>query len=148
MKLAHRLLLGAVLVVSVLIVLLVLLSGVRLRRQLEELEIAQLTREARLVERDWTPAVDPDALAASAGEATGHRVTLVDHGGHVIGDSEFRGEARARLENHSGRPEVMAAIRDSIGSADRRSPSAGDNELYVAVKSPLGVTRVSVSTAS
>jgi two-component system, OmpR family, phosphate regulon sensor histidine kinase PhoR len=147
-KLAHRLLAGAVLVVTVLIVLLVVLSGVRLRRQLEELEVAHLTREARLIAREWTPTVDPDALAASAGAAIGHRVTLIDHDGKVIGDSEFRGESRTRLENHSTRPEVIAALRDSVGSADRASPSAGDNELYVAIKSPYGVTRVSVSTAS
>lgn len=148
MKLAHRLLAGAVLVVTVLIVLLVLLSGVRLRHQLEELEVAQLTREARLIAREWTATVDADALAASAGQAIGHRVTLIDHDGMVIGDSEFRGEARTRLENHSTRPEVIAALRDSVGSADRTSPSAGDNELYVALKSQYGVTRVSISTAS
>ena len=139
---------GAVLVVTVLIALLVLLSGVRLRRQLEELEVAQLTREAKLIAREWTPTVDPDVLAASAGAAIGHRVTLIDHDGRVIGDSEFRGDARTRLENHSGRPEVIAALRDSVGSADRPSPSAGDNELYVAIKSAYGVTRVSISTAS
>jgi two-component system, OmpR family, phosphate regulon sensor histidine kinase PhoR len=148
MKLSHRLLAGAVLVVTVLIVLLVLLSGARLRRQLEELEVAQLTREARLIAREWTPTTDADALAASAGAAIGHRVTLIDHTGKVIGDSEFRGASRERLENHSRRPEVIAALRDSVGSADRQSPSAGDKELYVAVRSPLGVVRVSISTAS
>jgi len=147
-RLAHRLLLGVVLVVTVLIVLLVALSGVRLRHQLEELEVAQLTREAKLVARDWTAAVDPDALAASAGVAIGHRVTLIDHQGLVVGDSEFRGESKNRLENHSTRPEVIAALRDSVGSADRTSPSAGDHELYVAVRSELGVTRVSISTST
>ncbi|HMA02314.1 MAG: sensor histidine kinase [Gemmatimonas sp.] len=148
MRLAHRLLLGVVLVVTVLVVLLVALSGVRLRHQLEELEVAQLTREAKLVARDWTAAVDPDALAASAGAAIGHRVTLIDHEGRVVGDSEFRGESKNRLENHSTRPEVIAALRDSVGSADRTSPSAGDHELYVAVRSALGVTRVSISTST
>ncbi|MBA2683282.1 MAG: HAMP domain-containing protein [Gemmatimonadaceae bacterium] len=148
MKLAHRLLAGAVLVVTVLIVLLVLLSGVRLRRQLEELEVAHLTREARLIAREWTTSVDPDALATGAGAAIGHRVTLIDHSGRVIGDSEFRGEARTRLENHSTRPEVIAALRDSVGTSNRTSPSAGDNELYVAVRSQFGITRVSISTAS
>ncbi len=148
MKLAHRLLLGAVLVVTVLIALLVLLSGVRLRQQLEELEVARLTSEARLIAREWTPTVDPDALASSAGASIGHRVTLIDHEGRVIGDSEFHGESRSRLENHRTRPEVVAALRDSVGTADRASPSAGDHELYVAIRSQYGVTRVSVSTAS
>ncbi|MGH7622569.1 MAG: sensor histidine kinase, partial [Gemmatimonadaceae bacterium] len=75
-------------------------------------------------------------------------MTLIDSTGHVIGDSDFHGDARERLQNHSTRPEVVAALRDGVGSADRRSPSAGDNELYVAVKSKYGVTRVSISTAS
>ena len=148
MRLSHRLLLGAVLVVTVLIVVLVALSGVRMSRQLEDLQIAQLTREARLIAREWTPTVDADALATDAGAAIGHRVTLIDSTGHVIGDSEFHGDARERLENHRTRPEVIAAVRDGVGSADRRSPSAGDNELYVAVRSRYGVTRVSISTAS
>lgn len=148
MRLAHRLLLGAVLVVTVLIIVLVALSSVRMSRRLEDLEIAQLTEEARLISREWTSTVDADALAASSGAAIGHRVTLIDSTGHVIGDSEFRGAARERLENHSTRPEVVAAVRNGVGSADRRSPSAGDNELYVAVRSPYGVTRVSISTAS
>lgn len=148
MRLSHRLLLGAVLVVTVLIVVLVALSGVRMSRQLEDLQIARLTREARLIAREWTPTVDADALATDAGAAIGHRVTLIDSTGHVIGDSEFHGDARERLENHRTRPEVIAAVRDGVGSADRRSPSAGDNELYVAVRSRYGVTRVSISTAS
>ncbi len=147
MRLAQRLLLGSVLVVTVLIALLVVLSSVRLRRQLEQLEIIQLTSEARLVAREWTPAVDPDALAAATGAVTGHRVTLIDTSGVVIGDSEFRGNTRQRLENHRTRPEVVAAMRDDVGSANRPSASAGDNEIYVAVKSPYGVTRVSISTA-
>jgi len=148
MKLAHRLLLGAVLVVTVLIIVLVALSSVRMSRRLEDLEIAQLTEESRLIAREWTSTTDADALAASAGAAIGHRVTLIDSTGRVIGDSEFRGTAREHLENHSTRPEVIAAVRDGVGSADRRSPSAGDKELYVAVRSPFGVTRVSISTAS
>jgi two-component system, OmpR family, phosphate regulon sensor histidine kinase PhoR len=147
-RLAQRLLLGALLVVAVLIAVLVALSGVQLRRQLEELEIGQLTREARLIARQWTPAVDPDALAAESGAATGHRVTLIDSTGGVIGDSEFRGAARQQLENHRTRPEVIAAMRGGVGSSNRASPSAGDNELYVAVPAPRGVARVSISTAS
>ena len=73
MRLAHRLLLGAVLVVTVLIVLLVLLSGVRLRHQLEELEVAQLTREARLVARDWTAA----AAASASGSVIASRSSII-----------------------------------------------------------------------
>ena len=83
--------------------------------------MAQLTREARLVARDWTAAVDPDALAAAAGAAIGHRVTLIDHRGVVVGDSEFRGEARA-APRESQRPPR------GDGSAARRCRKCGSHE--------------------
>ena len=87
MRLAQRLLVGSALVVTVLVLLVVVLSGERLRMQLEQLEVAQLTREARLVAAQWTSASDADALADAAGAALGHRVTLIDPSGRVIGDS-------------------------------------------------------------
>jgi fructoselysine-6-P-deglycase FrlB-like protein len=68
-KLAQRLLVGSALVVTVLVLLVVLLSGERLRKQLEQLEVAQLAREARLVAMQWTSAADADALADAAGAA-------------------------------------------------------------------------------
>ncbi|HJU66431.1 MAG TPA: ATP-binding protein [Gemmatimonadaceae bacterium] len=147
MRLAQRLLLGSALVISVLVVLVVALSGQRLRRQLVELTAGQLRREATLIALDWRPGVNADSLADATGQALGHRVTLIDSTGRVAGDSEFDGEALARLEDHGGRPEVIAAMRDSLGIADRRSSSAGDVELYTAVRSPLGVARVSLGTA-
>ncbi|HJR62149.1 MAG TPA: ATP-binding protein [Gemmatimonadaceae bacterium] len=146
MRLAQRLLLGSALVISVLVVLVVALSGQRLRGQLVELTVGQLRREASLIALEWRPGVDADSLADVAGRALGHRVTLIDPTGRVLGDSEFDGDALARLENHGHRPEVIAAMRDSVGVADRRSPSAGDLELYTAVRAPLGVARVSLST--
>ena len=60
MKLAQRLLLGAVLIVSVLIVVAVTLSGQRLRTQLQQLTTTQLATEARLVAHMWRPDVDVD----------------------------------------------------------------------------------------
>jgi signal transduction histidine kinase len=81
-----------------------------------------------------------------AGAALGHRVTLIDRSGHVIGDSEFDEPALDRLENHAARPEVRAAERGRMGTARRLSKSAGNEELYVAVPAPLGVARVSVPT--
>ena len=80
------------------------------------------------------PAADADAFADAAGAALGHRVTLIDPTGRVIGDSEFDEPALGQLENHSARPEVRAA--------------AGDEELYVAVPAPRGVARVSIGTRS
>jgi signal transduction histidine kinase len=74
------------------------------------------------------------------------RVTLIDSSGVVVGDSEFDGDDLAHLQNHSTRPEVVEARRTGLGWSMRPSASAGDDEMYLAVKHPLGVVRVSVPT--
>ena len=147
MKLTQRLLLGALGVVGVLVVLMSVAVDRKLGDRLTE-ETTRLASEARLVAAQWTRAVDADALANRLGAVTGHRVTLVDSSGRVIGDSEFDRPGLDRLENHNGRPEVMAARAGNVGSSLRHSPSAGDEELYVAVRAPLGVARVSLTTKS
>jgi len=105
-----------------------------------------LAGEARLMAIQWKPGVNADSLADAAGVATGHRITLIDSTGHVVGDSEFDGPALQGLENHSRRPEVVAARGSGMGSSLRVSPSTGDEQLYVAVRAPPGFARVSVST--
>ncbi|HKV49997.1 MAG TPA: ATP-binding protein [Gemmatimonadaceae bacterium] len=149
MRLARRLFAGFALVITVLAILVVAISGQRLARELTARETDQLTREAQLVATEWAqlPNADAEALAHSAGEALGHRVTLIAADGRVIGDSEFADDALPHLENHETRPEVVAAHATGTGVATRASPSRGDTELYVAVRSSLGVARVSVSTA-
>jgi len=146
-KLAERLLLGSFVVVSVLVIVVVVLSGQRLGGDLRRNTADQLQREAQLVAASWRPGVDSDSLANVSGRALGHRVTLIDSTGRVIGDSEFDGPALAQLENHSTRPEVVAARDSGAGSADRISKSAGDEELYVAVRAARGIARVSQRTA-
>jgi signal transduction histidine kinase len=73
-------------------------------------------------------------------------VTLLDPSGREIGDSEVDGPAPARPRNQAPRPEVAAAARRGTGWAIRTNPATGDEELYVAVRAPLGMTRVSTST--
>jgi two-component system, OmpR family, phosphate regulon sensor histidine kinase PhoR len=108
-----------------------------------------LAGEAKLVATEWRPDVDPDSLADQAGVATGHRITLIDSTGHVVGDSEFDGPALQALENHATRPEVVAARQTGLGSVRRMSPSTGEERLYVAVKAPRsGTARVSVTTSA
>ncbi|MEP7344532.1 MAG: ATP-binding protein, partial [Gemmatimonadaceae bacterium] len=79
--------------------------------------------------------------------ALSRRVTLIARDGTVLGDSEFDDDALGRLENHSNRPEVVAALANGEGTSQRVSASAGDPELYAAVRTPLGVARVSSTTA-
>lgn len=144
MKLVQRLLLGVIVVIAVLVAVLAVLSGRRLGQELEHLEIDQLTREARFVATQWTASADASALAHTAGTALGHRVTLIASDGKVLGDSEFEGDALAGLQNHSGRPEVIEAMHGAVGVSQRESPSIGDQRIYVAVRAPLGVARVSI----
>ena len=148
MRLAQRLLLGAVLIVSVVMIVAVGLSGQRLSSQLHQLTTSQLAREARLIALEWRPGVDADALADSAGIRLGHRVTLVDSSGKVLGDSEFGGASLDALQNHNNRPEIVQARAEGTGSSKRISPSEGDEELYVAVRANgARIARVSIGTA-
>lgn len=146
MRLASRLLTGALIVVMALVAALVLIAGGRLRDRLVEEKTGELSRDARIVAKQWHAGIDADSLAQTDGDALGYRVTLIDTTGLVVGDAEFGSEARHRLENHATRPEIVAARLTGIGSARRQSASAGDEELYVAVRHPLGYVRVSITT--
>ena len=146
MTLARRLLAGTLAVVLTLLTVVVLIAGARLRTRLVDEKIDELRRDASIVATAWGPGTDADELAHRAGRSLGYRVTLVDTTGLVVGDAEFSPEARRRLENHATRPEVVAARRDGTGSARRRSASAGDEELYVAIRHTLGFVRVSITT--
>ena len=133
--------------VLVLVTAIVAIAGSRLSNRLAVETQRELEREARIVATEWRAGLDADSLANAAGTALGRRVTLIRADGVVIGDSEFDGEDLHHLQNHSTRPEVIAAKRDGVGTSMRPSASAGDHEIYLAVKHPLGVVRVSVSTA-
>ena len=146
MKLAHRLLLQSLAVVAVMVVSVVLIIDNQLHSSITDQTIQDLAGEARFLATQWKASVDPDSLADAAGDATGRRVTLIDSTGHVVGDSEFDGPALLGLENHSHRPEIVAAQATGIGSIRRMSPSTGEEQLYVAVRAPRGTARVSVTT--
>jgi two-component system, OmpR family, phosphate regulon sensor histidine kinase PhoR len=146
-KLAERLLAGSLIIVSVLVLAIVAIAGGRLRARLAAEQRDELLRDARLVASQWRAGADADALADTAGRALDYRVTLIGADGTVLGDSQFDGAELRRLENHAERPEVVAARSGAVGSATRFSPSAGDEELYVAVRQdPLGYVRVSIGT--
>ena len=147
MRLTTRLLTGLVLGVAVLIAAVVFILDRRLYVRVAEEQVTALSREARLLALQWTAPALADSLADAAGRVSGHRVTLIGPDGRVLGDSEFDGAALAALENHGDRPEVRAALDGNTGLARRVSASAGDEELYVAVRTPLGLARVSVKTA-
>jgi signal transduction histidine kinase len=145
-RLTTRLLLGLVLGVSLLLAAVIAVLDRRLYARIGEEQVAQLQSESRLLAAQWTNPADADAIADAAGRATGHRVTLIDTAGVVLGDSEFDKVGIRQLQNHLTRPEVRDALASGSGQARRVSAAAGDEELYVAVRMPLGVSRVSVKT--
>jgi len=145
-RLAHRLLLYGFTIVGVLVIAVVLILDHRLQARVVEETLDGLAREARLVATQWRDPAIADSLADVAGGALGHRVTLIDQNGVVLGDSEFDGDALRALDNHGSRPEVALARSTPAGAARRVSQSAGDEQFYVAVSAPLGVARVSLPT--
>ncbi|GAC1478849.1 MAG: phosphate regulon sensor histidine kinase PhoR [Gemmatimonadaceae bacterium] len=104
--------------------------------------------QATLIADRWTAGTDPVVLARDLGRSLGQRVTLIDPGGHVVGDSDIEEQALPRLESYAARPEIIEARRGGAGSARRAGPSPGEQELHVAVRAPLGFARVSIPTRS
>jgi signal transduction histidine kinase len=148
-RLTNRVLLGALAVVGVHVLVMIYLVDRQLGSRLHDEAVAGLAREAHVVAVHWTAGADPFTLAHTDGRALGHRVTLIRPDGVVVGDADFDREGMKLLENHSARPEVVAANGESsIGVATRPSPSDRDDQLYVAIRAPLGVARVSMPLVS
>ncbi|HVE78116.1 MAG TPA: ATP-binding protein [Gemmatimonadaceae bacterium] len=133
MRLDRRLLLSSLVVVGVLATLFIAIANRRLSSGAARVLRDELAREGRMVAAQWTPSTPADALADRAGAALGHRVTLVDRGGRVVGDSDFDPAALARLEPYDVRPEVAAALADQAG---RAHPAPGRGGTAVAVAAP------------
>jgi len=89
---------------------------------------------------------DDDALddeADAIGQRIGARVTLIAADGRVLGDSERDGAELAAMENHSRRPEVLAALAAGAGVSTRHSSTIDTDMMYVAV--PVGAHRSRVA---
>jgi two-component system phosphate regulon sensor histidine kinase PhoR len=147
-RLAQRLLVGSLVVVSVILILVVALSERGLRAGLLGTTTERMVADARLLATLWRPRIDADSLADASAAALGLRVTLIDSTGRVVGDSDFDDAALARLENHWTRPEIVAARTRGTGTDVRVSTSVGEEALYFAVQTPLGFARVAISTAA
>ena len=87
-----------------------------------------------------------DGLAKQLGTDINARVTIIAADGTVLGDSE---EDPATMENHSTRPEVIAALASGYGEIVRYSTTLNEQMMYVAVSikdnnQVLGVARVAL----
>lgn len=93
---------------------------------------------------------DPDMFEAWANEVfseSGLRVSLIGADGSVLVDSHTDPTV---LQNHSTRPEVVAALAGEVGISSRRSESTGFDQHYLALPIDKNgyVLRVSVSDAA
>ncbi|MBI3540422.1 MAG: HAMP domain-containing protein [Candidatus Eisenbacteria bacterium] len=140
LSLRGRLFVTAALVVAVAIALVTVLAGRLERGWIVAQHEATLERTARQVALRLAaeqPA-DPEAFAAAMGALIGLRVTLIDATGHVLGDSDVPPARLATLDNHAGRPEVLAVRGGGVGRALRHSRTLDVDLLYVAVPAPAG----------
>lgn len=63
-------------------------------------------------------------------DATAFRTTLIRSDGQVLADSHSDPDV---MEDHSTRPEVLAALRGEVGTSRRVSASTGFEQLYLAL---------------
>jgi two-component system phosphate regulon sensor histidine kinase PhoR len=95
-----------------------------------------LVEDAARAERDLDRA-RWDALADQLGPRAHGRVTFIDAGGAVIGDSEVSLAGLAQVENHRERPEVAAALAGGAQSSTRYSATIHQRLMYAAIPMTL-----------
>jgi two-component system phosphate regulon sensor histidine kinase PhoR len=86
-----------------------------------------------------TPHESLQQIAAQTSQVAGTRITIIDSGGRVLADTEANPDT---MENHSRRPEFIAALQGQVGSSTRLSKTIGVELLYVAVPIPGGAVRM------
>ncbi|MGW8249925.1 MAG: ATP-binding protein [Anaerolineales bacterium] len=140
------------------VLILVVMSGVGVylssyvrQAYLNNLEL-QLSSQARLLSGVLADLLvenpDPQSLDRTVQEWAGQigsRITIISPDGTVIGESH---EDRTTMENHSNRPEIVAALEQGFGSGTRFSRTAGFETFYLAVPvlrngEPIAVVRLS-----
>jgi len=112
--------------------------SVSVTRQMDQRIERSLVSETRLAaellsHHQATSEAAIDDEADRIGRQIEARVTLIAAGGRVVGDSAVPRHALGGLENHAGRPEVVAARAHGLGLARRYSHTLGTDMLYVAV---------------
>jgi len=130
------------LLLAALILILLTLGGaaILLTRYTADRELLHARRELEGMVRvlaPQLPRVEPAALAdwaKRAEELTNARVTVIDHGGRVLADSEHD---PSTMENHAGRPEVADAVAGRTGSSVRHSATLDIDFCYLAAPAAL-----------
>lgn len=105
------------------------------RQALKQIEESLHTRALFVLEilRDHPPggAQAQEQRFAELGREIQTRVTLIDDDGRVLVDSDKDPES---MENHGGRPEILAARETGYGSSQRFSGTPHQPMMYVAIR--------------
>ena len=127
-----------------------------LKRMLNEQITSELKAQAHLV-RDFLLRTLPDTFSYEAVDAlvdglniaSDARLTFIGPTGIVWGDTERDGKNLERMDNHRNRPEILEALSDGIGIADRYSITVQTTLRYFALPmfrqdKVIGVCRVAL----
>ncbi|MDQ3069455.1 MAG: ATP-binding protein [Acidobacteriota bacterium] len=137
---------GAAIALAVVTVLVSTLERRRLAARIEDDLVARTRLAAELLSsRPIVPTIDLEADQLAA--LTGARVTFLDAGGRVVGDSEVAAPDLPAVETHGDRPEVIEAQLGRIGRAQRYSRTADRDMVYAAAAvrdSPIAIVRLSL----
>ena len=126
------------------------LVSVELRRTYRGDIEQTLMKQARLAAEllaDRAAMPDPEAEAQQLGQRIDARVTFIDANGLVLGDSDVTRDRLPGVENHNGRPEVLAARAGGAGAATRASSTTGVETTYAAAavrNSAVAIVRVAL----
>ena len=122
-----------------------------LQQQIE----SELSKQAKILRQSFaeSPKVNNSISLKSQidsySDASGSRITLIARDGLVLVDSEIAMDSLKSLDNHSNRPEVIAAFNNGSGSSKRFSNSIQQEMLYFALldttSNPERVIRISVT---
>lgn len=145
MRLRTRISLGVLLLASAVFAPLLFWVGAEAGAGVRAAASSELERAARLVAAEVGDRPFSDSIADELGLRVGARVSLIDRSGMVLGDSEVPGRRLGELDDHSTRPEVVAALAGEAGSSTRASRTIARPLLYVAVPHPQGAVRLAVT---
>jgi len=114
-----------------------------LRRDYERTGFEQLEAIGRVAQENAPqfsslPPVDPQEISALETwtrrmASSGARVTVITAEGQVLADSQADPQT---MENHAGRPEVVAAMAEGSGRSIRHSATINRDLLYYALRQP------------
>lgn len=111
---------------------------------------AQLVAQQLQGQFDESQQLTLSGLIKRLGENSGTRITLIRKDGLVLADSQ---EDVRKMENHSDRPEIKAAVAGLDGVSVRFSNTLGQTLMYVALPfvedgNVLGTVRTAISVSS